>query len=98
MPGESVDFGIWFPFGHINQAFQTDFPIRGHPLTLGDPTYYKLQAAKALAAKKPNSFPSRRRGGSANFLLGGIHMTHYGYLPFQLVKSTTATEGGIKSK
>lgn len=30
-------------------------------------------------------------------MLGGIHMTHYGYLPFQIVKHLTATEGGLRT-
>lgn len=30
-------------------------------------------------------------------MLGGIHMTHYGYLPFQIVKHITASEGGLRS-
>lgn len=103
MKSESVDFGIWFPFGRINQTFRSDFPIRGHPYSLGDPTYYTLASAKASVAKKltnyPNGpdFPSRKRGRSGNYILGGMHMTHYGYLPFQLVKYATATEYGIQT-
>lgn len=93
----SVDFGIWFPFGHINQTFRSDYPISSHPLTLGDPTYYTLASAKKFVDGKPNEYPSRRRGRSKNYMLGGIHMTHYGYLPFQLVKHVTATEGGLRT-
>lgn len=94
---KSVDFGIWFPFGHIKQAFSSDFPIPSHPLTLGDPTYFKLSSAKQLVAQKPNEYPNRRRGQSGNFMLGGIHMTYYGYLPFQIVKHITATEEGLRT-
>lgn len=94
---KSVDFGIWFPFGHINQAFRSDFPVPSHPLTLGDPTYYELASAKRMVAGKPNEYPNRKRGRSGNYMLGGIHMTHYGYLPFQIVKHVTATEGGLRS-
>lgn len=92
----SVDFGIWFPFGHINQTFKSDYPVVDHPYTLGDPTYYTLASAKATA-KKLNAYPNRRRGHSNNFILGGIHMTHYGYLPFQLVKYLTATESSLRT-
>lgn len=97
MRGKSVDFGIWFPFGHINQAFRSDYPVPSHPLTLGDPTYYQLASAKSSVAGKPNEFPTRKRGRSGNYILGGIHFTHYGYLPFQLVKHITATEGGLRT-
>lgn len=44
-----------------------------------------------------NEIPSRKRGRSGHFMLGGIHMTHYGYLPFQIVKEVTASEGGLRS-
>lgn len=91
--GESVDFGIWFPFGHIKQAFRSDFPVPSHPLTLGDPTYFKLSSAKSLVA---DEYPSRRRGSSGNYMLGGIHMTHYGYLPFQMIKQATGSEFGMR--
>lgn len=97
MKGDSVDFGIWFPFGHINQTFKSDFPVKNHPFTLGDPTYYTLASAKALVAKKPNDYPSRKRGHSGHYMLGGMHMTHYGYLPFQLVKYSTATESNLQT-
>lgn len=97
MQGDSVDFGIWFPYGHISQAFQTDFPVQNHPLTLGDPTYYKLGSAKRLFVGKTKEYPNRQRGRSGNYMLGGIHMTYYGYLPFQIVKHVTATEEGLRS-
>lgn len=97
MKRDSVDFGIWFPFGNINQTFRSDFPIKKHPFTLGDPTYYTLASAKALVAKKPNEYPTRKRGKSINYMLGGIHMTHYGYLPFQLVKYLTASETSVET-
>ncbi|KAG4072855.1 hypothetical protein HA402_002598 [Bradysia odoriphaga] len=97
LKGESVDFGIWFPFGRIDQAFRTDYPVKGHPYTLGDPTFYTVASAKALVAKKPNEYPNRKRGKSGNFMLGGMHMTHYGYLPFQLVKYCTATESNMQT-
>ena len=31
----SIDIGIWFPFGRMDQAFKSDFPVPGHPYTLG---------------------------------------------------------------
>lgn len=95
--GDSIDFGIWFPFGHINQAFQCDYPVPGFPFTLGDPTYFTLASAKKFAAENPNEYPSRRRGLSGHYMLGGIHLTHYGYLPFQIIKRATATEEGIET-
>jgi hypothetical protein len=27
----SLDIGIWFPFGNVECAFQSGFPVRGHP-------------------------------------------------------------------
>ena len=42
--------------------------------------------------KRNIKFPSRNRGRSQHYLLGGIHMTSYGYLPFALLKLITCTE------
>lgn len=83
----SIDVGIWFPFGRIDQAFASDFPVSGHKYTLGDPTFWKYASASSQ-----QKAPSRMRGKSGNFLLGGMHMSHYNYLPYALVKSSSATE------
>ena len=33
---KSVDIGIWFPFGRMDQAYKTDFPVsKKHTYTLG---------------------------------------------------------------
>ena len=84
----SIDVGIWFSFGRIDQAFASDFPVSGHKYTLGDPSFWRY----ASAQQKKGKVPSRMRGKSGNFLLGGMHMTHYGYLPYQLIKTSSATE------
>ena len=54
---------------------------------MGDPTFYLLKEAE-----KSKASPNRQRGTSGPFLLGGMHMTHYGYLPFQIIKKLTCTE------
>ena len=79
-------------------AFRTDFPVRGEAYTLGDPTYWTLASAENFAKihekeQPPRQVPTRRRGKSGTFLLGGMHMTHYGYLPYHLIKEGAATEG-----
>jgi len=84
--GNKLDIGIWFPYGKVDYAFRTDWPVKNHPYTLGDPTFYLLKEAE-----KPKT-PNRQRGTSGPFLLGGMHMTHYGYLPFQIIKGLTCTE------
>ncbi|KAN0026447.1 hypothetical protein ACTFIV_007432 [Dictyostelium citrinum] len=85
----AVDIGIWFPYGPIDQVFNPDFPVPGNPYTLGDPTYHTIKGAISKGK------PSRNRGTSGHFMLGGMHMTHYGYLPFQMVKYLSCTECGI---
>ncbi|EAL71237.1 hypothetical protein DDB_G0272170 [Dictyostelium discoideum AX4] len=87
---DMVDIGIWFPYGPINQVFNPDFPVPSNPYTLGDPTYYTIKKAKSTTKA-----PSRNRGTSGHYMLGGMHMTHYGYLPFQMVKYLSCTECGI---
>ncbi|KAN0033365.1 hypothetical protein ACTA71_002790 [Dictyostelium dimigraforme] len=92
-PGiNSVDIGIWFPYGPINQVFKPFYSVPNNPYTLGDPTYHTFKSAK-----QSTKAPSRNRGKSGHFMLGGMHMTHYGYLPFQMVKYLSCTECGIKN-
>ncbi|KAM9996600.1 hypothetical protein ACTFIZ_001549 [Dictyostelium cf. discoideum] len=89
---DMVDIGVWFPYGPIDQVFRPGYPVPGNPYTLGDPTYYTLKKAKE---RSKTEAPSRNRGTSGNYMLGGIHMSHYGYLPFQMVKYLSCTECGI---
>lgn len=91
LKGDRVDIGIWFPFGNISQAFATDFPVPKQPHTLGDPTFWTLRSATEYGKNKKKA-PTRQRGATGNFLLGGIHMSRYGYLPFRLVKDLSCTE------
>jgi hypothetical protein len=92
-----LDVGIWFPMGRIHQTFRTDFPVPGHPYSLGDPTFHVFgravhQMTRATMAQEKPFYPSRNRGRSPNHILGGMHMTHYGYLVYQLLKRMTCTE------
>lgn len=88
----TTDIGIWFTHSQINKHWISDFPVRGYRDTFGDPTYWSLKDAIK------NGFPSRKRGKSPFFLLGGIHLTRYGYLPSMILKDLTMTEyeGGSK--
>jgi hypothetical protein len=88
----ATDIGIWFPMGRVDHAFRTDWPVPGHPYSLGDPTFYTIRGAKArMDAGNP---PSRNRGKSGYYLLGGMHMTRHRYLPFLLLESLTCSECG----
>lgn len=87
-----VDIGIWFPQGRIHQAFQTDFSIRGYPFSLGDPTFHNFGYARKETLGGKIKYPTRNRGKSPNFLLGGMHMSHYGYLIYQLLKQMSCSE------
>jgi hypothetical protein len=93
-----VDVGIWFPMGRINQAFRPDWPVPGHRYSLGDPTFHVFgQAVKTTKkSRRQQYYPSRNRGHSPNFIVGGMHMSHYGYLVYQLLKETTCTECGTR--
>jgi len=95
MKNYPVDIGIWFPFGNIKTAFRTDFQVGNHPYTLGDPTYWTLKSIHKIALDPSRRYPSRNRGLSPIYLLGGMHMSHYGYLPLQLIKKLTQTEAAI---
>ena len=82
------DIGSWFAFGELKHAFASDFPVIGHPYTIGNPTYWKFGKAKNFH----QSYPTYQRGNSGGYLLGGAHLTHYSYIPYLLIKSLTATE------
>lgn len=88
----TTDIGIWFTFNQVRKYFNSHHPVLNHKDTLGDPTYWYLKDA----IKKGN--PSRNRGKSPFFVLGGIHLTRYGYLPNLLLKDLSQTEndnGGV---
>ena len=94
MAGPSVDIGSWFAWGRVDRAFRPDWPVPGHPWTLGDPTYWTLRSALAYSNGSSDQFPSRMRGTSGHYLLGGVHMTDNPYPPFLLAKSIACTECG----
>ena len=54
--------------------------MKWHPYAIGDPSFYSIKKAKGV------DFPSRQRGKSAHFILGGAHLTWYTYFPFLLLK------------
>ena len=94
LKSRTLDIGIWFPFGRLDQAFASDWPVSRfgkNKYTLGDPTFYRWKDASAIV---PPKYPSRKRGQSGNYLLGGIHLTYYTYLPYFMLKRLSATECG----
>ena len=90
--GPAIDVGIWFPMGRVDNAFRTDWPVAGHPYSLGDPTFFTLSGARQrMESGHP---PNRNRGKSGRFVLGGMHMTRHRFLPFLLLESITCSECG----
>jgi len=94
----SVDIGAWFAWSRLDRAFQSDWPVPGHTWTLGDPTYWTLGSVMAYANAAEDAFPTRMRGRSGRYLLGGIHMTDNAYSPFLLAKTIACTECGEVNK
>ena len=86
---DHVDVGITFLFGDYEAAFRSDWPVPGHPYTLGDPTFFTIGAAKNF---KRNPYPNRMRGMTGRYILGGSHVSPYSYLPFLLNKALVASE------
>lgn len=86
-----IDIGIWFTHGAIHTKFKSDYPVKGHPFTFGSPTFYSIKDAK-----KTKPCPSHRPGKSGRFLLGGIHLSRYHYLPYAIIKTICATETNTK--
>ena len=87
---KSIDIGIWFPFGRMDQAYKSDFPVsKEHKFTLGDPSFYTWKRANEI--KEPE-YPTRKRGHSKGYLLGGTHLTYYTYVPYFMLRMLSATE------
>lgn len=72
MKGSSIDIATWFAWARIDQAFASDWPVPHHPYTYGDPSYFTLASAQAKKGLRP---PTRLKGLSGSYLLGGIHMS-----------------------
>ncbi|KAL3904779.1 MAG: hypothetical protein SGILL_009938, partial [Bacillariaceae sp.] len=95
-----VDVGIWFPLGNISYVYcPTYIPIKNKPCSFGDPTFWKFEAAFDPSlylvhkwTKEQKNFPDRMWGTSGPYLLGGMHMSHYTYMPMILLKRITGTE------
>ena len=82
-----VDIGTWFTHGMMERKFFSNYPVPGYPDTLGDPIFFTWEQAM-------NSFilPNRMRGKSGRFLLGGMHISLYEYLPNCILKQMSQTE------
>eukprot|EP01135_Chromosphaera_perkinsii_P009118 Nk52_evm5s1636 gene=Nk52_evmTU5s1636 len=96
-----MDVGIWFSFGDISTAFRPDYPVDKvhHPYSLGMASFYQVGKLKedflfqipAIRQTKM-AIPNNLVGLAGRYMLGGMHMTHYPYLPFLLMKTFTASE------
>ena len=86
-----IDFGIWFTLVNIQHTWRSDWPVPGHPYTLGDPTFHRVSDLLAKHAAGDLS-PTRNRGRSGHFILGGVHISTYPYAPAVLVKLASGTE------
>ena len=61
-----------------------------HIFTLGDPTFHRWRDINQITDSK--KYPTRKRGKSNGYLLGGVHLTYYNYLPYMLLRFLSATE------
>jgi hypothetical protein len=85
----SVDIGIWFPWSYLDTDFITDFPVPNHKFTLGGPTFWTL--GSGIASRLP---PTKQRGKSGEYLLGGFLMTDPRYVPNLMMKAISCSECG----
>ncbi|KAG8457515.1 hypothetical protein KFE25_004151 [Diacronema lutheri] len=96
--GPVASGGLWMPQGSMARAFRPDWPAsHAHPYAFGMPTIYRmaeLLRGCANFASKACAVPGRQFGRSnmSAFLLGGMHLTHYTYLPHVLLKKVTTNE------
>eukprot|EP00756_Hemistasia_phaeocysticola_P051393 Hpha_TRINITY_DN26563_c0_g1::TRINITY_DN26563_c0_g1_i1::g.112876::m.112876 len=87
--GTGVAFASWFVLGRLDvgMSFPTDFPFRarqaaGLSYAFGNPGFTN-------PASQPR--PGRPWAGSPHALLGGVHLSHYPYLPFIMLKCLSGT-------
>lgn len=81
---------VFCPFFSIVGLFLL-FEIIFTYICSGDPTFHRWKDAISF----PNDrFPTRNRGKSDSFLLGGIHLTYYTYTPYFILRMLSATECG----
>ncbi|GJD07103.1 hypothetical protein Gasu2_14820 [Galdieria sulphuraria] len=86
-PSYPLSFGIWFPFGHLERAYKSDWPVEGHPYTYGYPSLrYANQCSEGTFRQQ---FSSHQ--------LGGLHLSNYCFPPFVILKELTGTEYGSES-
>ena len=96
----AVNTGIWFPFGNIKNAFQTDWPAMDAksgqilPYSLNAPCWWTWKSAAAQVAKNEDKGLPRMIGHLIPALLGGMHMTQYAYVPYFITKLMSISEGG----
>lgn len=75
-----LNFASWMPLGTVDMKFKTDFPARGYPYTIGEPSADHGQNVRGLA-----------RGQHSNVIHGGFHASNYCYMPDALLKDRTKT-------
>jgi hypothetical protein len=93
--GDVLDIGTWFVVGSLNYAFKSDAPIPGYPYSFGDPSFYTFKYAKSK--RDMGLLVTRNRGSSGSWLLGGIHMTSFTYIPYMIVKMFICNECGVRN-
>ena len=83
---QPIDIGSWMVEQHLHRSFRSDFPVRGHPFSYGDPTFH------SFASVNQGKFLNRNRGKSQHFMLGGMHLSSYWYAPYMMTKLISCTE------
>ena len=94
---KTIKFGIWFTRGRITEKVKTDWPVANEPFALGDPSFFTIQQAKLFPSNMnrcyiPCNYPGRTRGYALNFVLGGLHLSSYKYMPQYILKLISMTE------
>ena len=95
---DAINGAIWFPFGDIDDAFQTDWPASSSksntylPHSLNAPAIWTWQSA-AKKVQQERKLP-RMIGHQIPSLEGGMHMTQYAYVPYFMTKMMSISEGG----
>ena len=60
----------------------------------GDPSYFRWKDIDTTVKTFKKSIPTRMRGKSVAYLLGGAHLSYYTFLPYFLLRTFSSTECG----
>ena len=96
LPAPVISGALVMPFGNLNMAFRSDYPVLGRDHSYAEPTIYRWEGIMTgmfdgrRGVMGLRMFPNITN--MKHYIQGGIHMTANSFVPTTLLKDLTATE------